>query len=84
MPSSTWGRLAWAIPRGDLAIVWTLLSGKLGTRSARRSRLMTQPGRNWALWKLRTILVEHMNANPAEAGTVRRVIDEVLADHQHA
>jgi aminoglycoside phosphotransferase (APT) family kinase protein len=40
-------------------------------------------GRGWALWKGLITLAEHINTNPLAAGNARRVIDEVLADHQH-
>ena len=74
-------------PACDLTIAWTLLSGEsremfctvLPVDGATWAR-----GRGWALWKGLITLAEHINTNPLAAGNARRVIDEVLADHQHA
>ena len=73
-------------PACDLVIAWTLLSGK--SRSAFRGALPVDRatwarGRGWALWKALITLVEHQTTNPLEA-EARRVVADVLADHQHA
>ncbi|TIP02619.1 MAG: aminoglycoside phosphotransferase, partial [Mesorhizobium sp.] len=38
-------------------------------------------GRGWTLWKALITVAGH-DANQAEVGRQRRVIDEVLADHR--
>jgi len=73
-------------PSCDLTIAWTLLSGE--SREAFRTALPLDGatwarGRGWALWKALITLVEHENSAPLKAGEARRVIDEVLADHEH-
>lgn len=72
-------------PACDLAIAWTLFSGE--SRDAFRLALLLDAatwarGRGWALWKALITLAEHIHTNPIEAGRARRVIAEVLADHQ--
>jgi aminoglycoside phosphotransferase (APT) family kinase protein len=72
-------------PACDLAIAWTLFSGE--SRDAFRLALLLDAatwarGRGWALWKALITLAEHIHTNPIEAGRARRVIGEVLADHQ--
>jgi aminoglycoside phosphotransferase (APT) family kinase protein len=74
-------------PSCDLAISWTLFGGE--SRDAFREALQLDDatwarGRGWTLWKGLITLAEHINANPAEAGEARRVIEEVLADHKHS
>ena len=72
-------------PACDLTIAWTLFSGEgrdtfcaaLPVDGATWAR-----GRGWALWKGLITLAQHVNTNPLEAGKARRVIDEVLADHE--
>jgi aminoglycoside phosphotransferase (APT) family kinase protein len=73
-------------PSCDLAIAWTLFGGE--SRDAFRAALRLDDatwarGRGWTLWKGLITLAEHMNTNPSEAGNARRVIDEVLTDHEH-
>ncbi|GLS35876.1 aminoglycoside phosphotransferase [Mesorhizobium tianshanense] len=41
-------------------------------------------GRGWTLWKALITLAGHIDVNPVEVEKSRRVIDEVLADHQRA
>jgi aminoglycoside phosphotransferase (APT) family kinase protein len=70
-------------PACDLAIAWTLFSGK--SREAFRAALPVDGptwarGRGWALWKALITLVAHIDTNPLEAKKARRVLDEVLAD----
>lgn len=72
-------------PACDLAIAWTVLSGP--SRTVFRKRTGVDPGtwargRGWALWKALTGYARTIGTDPAEAATNRRVIDEVLADHQ--
>ena len=72
-------------PACDLVIAWTVFSGE--SREEFRAALPLDAatwarGRGWALWKALITLAQHMNTNPIEAGKARRVIDEVLADHE--
>ncbi|MBA2389245.1 MAG: aminoglycoside phosphotransferase family protein [Geodermatophilaceae bacterium] len=74
-------------PACDMAIAWTLFSG--GSREAFRSALPVDSatwarGRGWALWKALITMAEHLNSNPGEAATARRVIDTVVADHERS
>jgi aminoglycoside phosphotransferase (APT) family kinase protein len=71
-------------PACDVTIAWTLLSGE--SREEFRTALSVDSatwarGRGWALWKALITRAGHLNANPGEAATARRVIDHVLADH---
>jgi aminoglycoside phosphotransferase (APT) family kinase protein len=73
-------------PSCDLAIAWTLFEGE--SRDAFRTVLQPDDatwarGRGWTLWKALITLAEHIDTNPVEARTSRRVIDEVLNDHKH-
>jgi aminoglycoside phosphotransferase (APT) family kinase protein len=73
-------------PSCDLAIAWTLFGGEsrevfraaIGLDDATWAR-----GRGWTLWKALITLADHIDTNPSEARIARRVIDEVLADHEH-
>jgi aminoglycoside phosphotransferase (APT) family kinase protein len=72
-------------PSCDLAIAWTLLRG--ASRGAFRAALRLDDatwarGRGWTLWKGLITLAEHINTNPVLAGISRRIIDEVLAEHE--
>ena len=74
-------------PACDLAVAWTLLRGE--GRDALRAALPLDRatwarGRGWTLWKGLIMLAEQLNTNPPEASKVRRVIAEVLADHERA
>ncbi len=73
-------------PACDLAIAWTLF--KEESRNAFRAALQLDDatwarGRGWTLWKALITLAEHKIPTPLEAVKARRVLDEVLADHQH-
>lgn len=73
-------------PSCDLAIAWTLFEGE--SREAFRAALQLDDatwarGRGWTLWKALITLAEHIDTNPVEAGTARRVIDDVLDDHKY-
>jgi aminoglycoside phosphotransferase (APT) family kinase protein len=72
-------------PACDLTIAWTLLFGE--SRERFRAGLPVDQatwarGRGWALWKALITLAHVAKGNPEEAKRVRRVIDEVLADHR--
>jgi aminoglycoside phosphotransferase (APT) family kinase protein len=74
-------------PACDLAIAWTLLGGE--SRKAFRASLPLDEatwarGRGWTLWKALIILAALPGTNSAAAAESRRVLDEVLADHQCA
>jgi aminoglycoside phosphotransferase (APT) family kinase protein len=74
-------------PACDLVIAWTLLSGE--SREAFRAAVPVDEaawarGRGWALWKALITLAEYLNANRPRAAEARRVIEEVLADHEQA
>ena len=74
-------------PSCDLAIAWTLFRGE--SREIFRSSLGLDDatwarGRGWTLWKALITLAEHLDTNHSEAKESRRVIDEVLSDHEHA
>jgi aminoglycoside phosphotransferase (APT) family kinase protein len=74
-------------PACDLHIAWTFLEGD--SREAFRAALPLDRatwarGRGWVLWKALITLAGYINTNPVKAGEARHVIDEVLADHQHA
>nr|WIE90660.1 aminoglycoside phosphotransferase family protein [Mesorhizobium sp. WSM4875] len=71
-------------PSCDLAIAWTLFEGE--SREAFRACIAVDDatwarGRGWTLWKALITVAGH-DANQAEVGRQRRVIDEVLADHR--
>ena len=73
-------------PACDLVIAWTFLSGK--SREAFRGALSVDRatwarGRGWALWKALVTLVGYQTTHPLKA-EARRVVADVLADHQHA
>ncbi len=72
-------------PSCDVAIAWTVL--KEESRDAFRAALWLDDstwarGRGWVLWKALITLAGHIDTNPPEAGRARRVIDEVLAEHE--
>jgi aminoglycoside phosphotransferase (APT) family kinase protein len=74
-------------PACDVTIAWTLLSAE--SREAFHAALPVDAatwarGRGWALWKALITLAGHVNTNPVEAARARRVIDEVLADHEQS
>jgi aminoglycoside phosphotransferase (APT) family kinase protein len=82
-----WGCMGVGDPACDVTIAWTLLSGE--SRKAFRAGLSLDEatwarGLGWALWKGLITLVENWDSSPSAAKTARRVIAEVVADHQHA
>lgn len=71
-------------PACDLVIAWTFLSGE--SREAFRAGLPLDHstwarGRGWALWKALIVMAQHVDTDTVVAGSQRRIIDEVLADH---
>jgi aminoglycoside phosphotransferase (APT) family kinase protein len=73
-------------PACDTTIAWTLLSGE--SREMFREALDVDDGtwargRGWALWKALITLAEHLDTNRLKAKEARRVIEDVLADHEH-
>jgi aminoglycoside phosphotransferase (APT) family kinase protein len=74
-------------PACDLVIAWTMFSGK--SREAFRTTVGQDPGtwaraRGWALWKSLITLAKDIDTDERAAAVNRRVIDEVLTDHEHA
>ncbi len=74
-------------PSCDLAIAWILFKGE--SRDAFRTALKLDDatwarGRGWTLWKALITVAGQSDTNPLEADNSRRVLDEVLADHQRA
>jgi aminoglycoside phosphotransferase (APT) family kinase protein len=79
------GMLGIGDPSCDLAIAWTLFSGK--SREAFRAALPLDAGtwtrgRAWTLWKALIVAAGHTETNAVEAAQPWRVIDEVLMDHK--
>jgi aminoglycoside phosphotransferase (APT) family kinase protein len=71
-------------PACDLAIAWTLLRGK--SREAFRDAVGQDEGtwaraRGWVLWKALLGLAERIDGDQEQAEAERRLILEVLADH---
>jgi aminoglycoside phosphotransferase (APT) family kinase protein len=74
-------------PACDLVIAWTFLTGE--SRAAFVAGVPVDAaawarGRGWALWKALITFAGLMRTNPGEVVASRRVIDEVLADHQRS
>jgi aminoglycoside phosphotransferase (APT) family kinase protein len=74
-------------PACDLAIAWTLFEKE--ARDEFRAALPVDDatwarGRGWTLWKGLITQAGHLDTDSDEAREARRVIDEVLADHQDA
>lgn len=69
----------------NLAIVWTLFSGK--SREAFRKNLQLDEktwarGRAWTLWKALVVAANFTNPNNSESVQCWRIIDKVLADYK--
>jgi aminoglycoside phosphotransferase (APT) family kinase protein len=72
-------------PACDTVFAWTVLSGE-----SRRVYIQRLPvddatwarGRGWAIWKAMIVLVEALDSDPADAEECKRVIAEVIGDHQ--
>jgi aminoglycoside phosphotransferase (APT) family kinase protein len=74
-------------PACDVTIAWTFLFGE--SRERFRARLPLDNatwarGRGWALWKALIMLVGALKTNAKEAAESRRIIDDVVAEHQGA
>ncbi len=72
-------------PACDTVIAWTFFSGQ--SRRMFKTRLPADRatwarGRGWALWKALIVLVRALKDDPDEAAETRRVISEVLTDHE--
>jgi aminoglycoside phosphotransferase (APT) family kinase protein len=72
-------------PACDTAIAWTFFSGD--SRRVFQNRLPVDKatwarGRGWALWKAMIVLVGALENDPDEVTQTRRVIEEVLAEHE--
>jgi aminoglycoside phosphotransferase (APT) family kinase protein len=72
-------------PACDLTIAWTLFCGE--SRETFRGRLPLDDatwarGRGWTLWKALITLVRVLETDPQEEEKARRVIDDVVAEHQ--
>ena len=72
-------------PACDVTIAWTFLSGE--SRDAFSTALPLDEatwarGRGWALWKALITYAGNRDSDPAVAAAARRVIDDVLAEHQ--
>jgi aminoglycoside phosphotransferase (APT) family kinase protein len=71
-------------PACDLVIAWTMFSGE--SREAFRSAVGSDVGtwaraRGWALWKALITLATDIDANETSAALNRRLIEEILVDH---
>lgn len=74
-------------PACDTVIAWTLLSD--GSRDAFRQTLPVDDatwvrGRGWALWKALITVAGFRDTDSAKANEARRVVHEVLVDHQRS
>lgn len=72
-------------PACDLVIAWTMFSGR--SREAFRHTVDQDRGtwaraRGWALWKALLVLTGCERSDAALAAGQRRVVDEVLTDHE--
>jgi aminoglycoside phosphotransferase (APT) family kinase protein len=74
-------------PACDVTIAWTFLSGE--SREAFRTALPLDTatwarGRGWALWKALITFAGNLDTDPAAAMAARRVINDVLEEHQRS
>lgn len=81
------GGLGVGDPACDLMIAWGLFSGE--SRDVFRTVLAVDDatwvrGRGHALSQALIFIPYYLNTNPVGVSNARRMIDEVLADHQHA
>ena len=81
------GDLGVSDPARDLVAAWSVLSAE--TREVFRSALRVDDatwtrGRGWALSQALIIIPYYRNTNPGLVAVARRMIDEVLADHQES
>lgn len=80
------GQLSIGDPSCDLAIAWTLFSGK--SREAFRKTLSLDSetwarGHAWTLWKAMLAAADFTNPNNTESAQCWRILDEVIADHRN-
>ncbi|MYX38767.1 MULTISPECIES: aminoglycoside phosphotransferase family protein [unclassified Streptomyces] len=71
-------------PACDLVIAWTMFSGdsrEAFRRTVRQDAATWARARGWALWKSLLVLSGSLTTDPARAETERRIIAEVLDDH---
>jgi len=73
-------------PACDLVIAWTDFTGE--SRRVFRTAMEQDEGtwaraRGWLLWKSLLVLSESIGTDPDRAAVQHRLIDEVLADHDH-
>ncbi|MDQ2846769.1 MAG: aminoglycoside phosphotransferase family protein [Actinomycetota bacterium] len=71
-------------PACDLVLAWTMLRGE--SRARFRATMNLDPAtwaraRGWALWKALICLARDIDTDPDAAAINRRIIDEVVADH---
>ncbi|MEU8268368.1 aminoglycoside phosphotransferase family protein [Sphaerisporangium sp. NPDC049002] len=74
-------------PACELVIAWTMFSGdsrETFRGVAGQDPAMWARARGWALWKALIVLAEKIGTDEEQAAVQRRVIDEVLADHESA
>ncbi|WP_225850217.1 aminoglycoside phosphotransferase family protein [Streptomyces sp. HPF1205] len=72
-------------PACDLVIAWTTFSGaarEAFRRTAGQDDATWARARGWALWKAMLVMTECLDTDRARADAERRVIEEVLADHE--
>lgn len=72
-------------PACDLVIAWGMLAGE--SRETFRRAVGQDAGtwaraRGWLLWKCLLTLTEHIDTDPERAAVERRLIAEVIADHE--
>ncbi|MFI2299668.1 aminoglycoside phosphotransferase family protein [Actinacidiphila glaucinigra] len=71
-------------PACDLVVAWTMFSGdsrEAFRRTVRRDAATWARARGWALWKSLLVLSGSLTTDPVRAETERRIIAEVLDDH---
>jgi aminoglycoside phosphotransferase (APT) family kinase protein len=72
-------------PACDLAIAWTLFEGE--SRAVFRRALPLDDGvwaraRGWALWKALIVWARLPGANPLDAASSVRIVDDLIAEHR--
>ena len=74
-------------PACDLVIAWTMFSAdsrETFRRAVDQDSATWARARGWALWKALIGLAEDIDTNEERAAVNRRIIDEVMADHDRA
>ena len=72
-------------PSCDLVIAWTLLDSS--SRKEFRSAVALDPptwrrARGWGIWKALITLIQLRDTDPVKAGKARRIIRNILDDHE--